>query len=121
MDSASDSDIWMTGDQVRERGKAFRGFVKSAWPLSPTKASRRHLEMYAQGLISDLPRRSVEPMALSAATMVKLQVAYLPDGRETTLGEAIGYDRLASHVPRVGAKTCLGTSQTGSARNTSLY
>ena len=42
------------------------GFLKQFAGCVKTKRSRAHLRTYVQGQISDLPRKSVEPMALEA-------------------------------------------------------
>jgi SRSO17 transposase len=68
----------MTEDQVRAVGPAFArylgGFERYFDPRSV-----EHLRAYCRGLLSDLPRKSVEPIALASGTAVRTLQEFLRD------------------------------------------
>jgi SRSO17 transposase len=72
-------EVWMTQDQIQSLAGEFTVFVRGAAPCLPNRKSRAHLETYARGLLSDLPRKSVEPMALAAGTAVRTLQEFLAD------------------------------------------
>lgn len=68
----------MTEDQVRAVGPAFArylgGFERFFDPRSVD-----HLRTYCRGLLTDLPRKSVEPIALASGTAVRTLQEFLRD------------------------------------------
>ncbi len=68
----------MTEDQVRAVGPAFArylgGFERYFDPRSVG-----HLRSYCRGLLTDLPRKSVEPIALASGTAVRTLQEFLKD------------------------------------------
>ena len=54
----------MTAEQIAAFGPAFTAFTHSFSGCFPRSETRRHLATYGRGLLSDLPRKSVEPNAL---------------------------------------------------------
>jgi SRSO17 transposase len=68
----------MTEDQVRAVGPAFArylaGFERFFDPRSVD-----HLRVYCRGLLTDLPRKSVEPIALAAGAAVRTLQEFLKD------------------------------------------
>jgi SRSO17 transposase len=56
----------MDRDQVSRMRRRLGAFVRRFDRCIKTKPSRRHLRTYVGGQVSDLPRKSVEPMALQA-------------------------------------------------------
>jgi hypothetical protein len=57
----------MTAEQIAARGPAFALFARSCAGCFPRGETRGHLATYARGLMSDLPRKNVEPSALAYA------------------------------------------------------
>jgi SRSO17 transposase len=69
----------MTAEQVAELGPAFSQFLsgfRKCFPRLPTFA---HLGTYCRGLLSDLARKSVEPIALAAGCAVRTLQEFLTD------------------------------------------
>jgi SRSO17 transposase len=67
----------MTAEQISSLAPAFRAFVSSFKPCFARRGTFAHLETYCRGLISDLPRKSVEPMALAAGAVVRTLQEFL--------------------------------------------
>jgi SRSO17 transposase len=67
----------MTAEQVAGLGPAFTAFLSSFRPCFARRDTFAHLSTYCRGLISDLPRKSVEPMALAAGTAVRTLQEFL--------------------------------------------
>jgi SRSO17 transposase len=53
----------MTVDQIRSLGPALAGYLDEFADCFKTPQTREHLKHYVTGQLSDLPRKSVEPMA----------------------------------------------------------
>jgi SRSO17 transposase len=58
----------MTADQLQAIGPQFTAFLQPFERFFDTPASVRHFRHYARGLLSDLPRKTAEPLALAAGT-----------------------------------------------------
>jgi SRSO17 transposase len=58
----------MTADQLQAIGPQFTAFLQPFERFFDTAASVQHLRHYARGLLSDLPRKTAEPLALQAGT-----------------------------------------------------
>jgi SRSO17 transposase len=67
----------MTAEQISSLTPAFTEFVSSFKPCFARRGTFAHLETYCRGLISDLPRKSVEPMALAAGAAVRTLQEFL--------------------------------------------
>src|SRR3954466_5589575 len=52
--------------QIRKLKPALRKFLKRSDNCFPPKATRPHLPVYVSGQLSDLPEKSVEPIAINA-------------------------------------------------------
>jgi SRSO17 transposase len=69
----------MTSDQVASLAPALSAFLQP-FRIGFAKATGfRHLSSYLLGLLSDLPRKSVEPIALAAGTAVRTLQEFLAD------------------------------------------
>ena len=55
----------MNADLVRSMGKELRRFVAEFDDCFGRREPREHLRAYIRGQLSDLPRKSVEPIALA--------------------------------------------------------
>src|SRR3954466_1886811 len=71
----------MTADQIAALGPAFTGFLGEFRPCFVTGNTFEHLGTYCRGLLSDLPRKSVEPIALAAGTAVRTLQEFLATAR----------------------------------------
>jgi SRSO17 transposase len=67
----------MTDEQVAALGPAFTKYLGCFRACFLTKNTFEHLGRYCRGLISDLPRKSVEPMALAAGAAVRTLQEFL--------------------------------------------
>src|ERR1700743_2002753 len=70
-------EVLMTAEQISSLGPAFTAFVSSFRPCFPRRDTFAHLDTYCRGLISDLPRKSVEPMALATGAAVRTLQEFL--------------------------------------------
>ncbi len=69
----------MTAEQIAGLGPAFTGFLSSFRRCFPRRESFVHLGTYCRGLISDLARKSVEPIALAGGCAVRTLQLFLTD------------------------------------------
>jgi SRSO17 transposase len=69
----------MTPEQVAALGSAFTAYLREFEDCFVQDRTREHLHTYCRGLLSDLPRKSVEPIALAAGTAVRTLQEFLRD------------------------------------------
>src|SRR5437868_5870430 len=69
----------MTPEQVAAVGPAFAAYLREFEGCFVHEHTREHLHTYCRGLLSDLPRKSVEPIALAAGTAVRTLQEFLRD------------------------------------------
>lgn len=69
----------MTADQISALGPAFAAFLAPFEACFVDSATVAHMRAYCRGLLSDLPRKSVEPIALAAGTAVRTLQEFLRD------------------------------------------
>jgi SRSO17 transposase len=67
----------MTADQISGLGPAFTKFVGSFFGCFLTRPTFKHFTTYCRGLLSDLPRKSVEPIALASGSAVRTLQEFL--------------------------------------------
>ena len=67
----------MTAEQIAALGPAFTLFTQSFAACFLRRETRGHLSTYCRGLMSDLPRKSVEPIALAGGTAVRTLQEFL--------------------------------------------
>ena len=67
----------MTAEQVAELGPAFSDFLRSFRSCFVRSNTFAHLGTYCRGLLSDLARKSVEPIALAAGRAVRTLQEFL--------------------------------------------
>jgi len=99
----------MTPEQIQELEPAFADYLLQFFPCCAYPQTFDLLEVYCRGLLSDLPRKSAEPIALAAGTAVRTLQEFLKDhvwhyrlARDTLI------EHVASTLPQVGADD-LGT------------
>lgn len=91
----------MNADQIRSLRPALGALLERFRPCFPTVNSHNHLANYVSGLMTDMPRKSIEPIALACQTAVRtLQefLSHLPwdDRRANALLQHDVADRRAS-------------------------
>lgn len=67
----------MTAEQIAALGPAFTLYTQSFARCFSRRETRKHLATYSRGLMSDLPRKSVEPIALAGGTAVRTLQEFL--------------------------------------------
>jgi SRSO17 transposase len=68
---------WMTTEQIGSLERELALFLSAFKPCFVQDRTFEHLQKYALGLLSDVPRKSVEPIALAAGTAVRTLQAFL--------------------------------------------
>lgn len=71
----------MTEQEVADLGPAFAGYLNRYRSCFLQKRTAGHFGTYCRGLLSDLPRKSVEPIALEAGTAVRTLQEFLVTAR----------------------------------------
>src|SRR3954464_9240295 len=69
----------MTDKQLDALGPALDAFLQPYLFCCGYTQTFEHLHTYCRGLLSDLPRKSVEPIALAAGTAVRTLQEFLKD------------------------------------------
>ena len=94
----------MTERQIAGLAPAFQGHLNSYSDFLGDRAVRQHVAVYCRGLMSDLPRKSVEPIALAAGSCVRsLQLLLTQhDWDEQGLGDAMQRRIVQDHLPAPG-------------------
>ena len=67
----------MTEQEIRRLGSAFGAYLGRFRECFRQKRTAAHFDNYCRGLLSDLPRKSVEPIALAAGTAVRTLQEFL--------------------------------------------
>jgi len=96
----------MTDEQVAALGPAFAAYLGEFRPCFLTRRAFKHFQSYTRGLISDLPRKSVEPIALTAGSAVRTLQEFLTHHRwdqERTRDE-VQRRVVREHLPAPGSK-----------------
>src|SRR5215211_3298212 len=71
----------MTEQEIRRLGPAFGADLGRFRPCFLQKRTAAHFDNYCRGLLSDLPRKSVEPIALACGTAVRTLQEFLVTAR----------------------------------------
>lgn len=69
----------MTPEQLMALGAAFSGYLRMFECSISYSPTIEHLHSYCRGLLSDLPRKSIEPIALACGTAVRTLQEFLRD------------------------------------------
>ena len=87
----------MTDQEITALGPAFAAYLRRFRRCFRQDRTAKHFDTYCRGLLSDLPRKSVEPIALAAGTAVRTLQEFLataqwdhdrvPDVLQQHLGE----------------------------------
>src|SRR6195952_5410906 len=67
----------MTEQQITDLGPAFSAYLRQFRDSFGQDRTAKHFDTYCRGLLSDLPRKSIEPIALAAGTAVRTLQEFL--------------------------------------------
>src|SRR3954468_13013457 len=71
----------MTEQEITALGPAFAAYLRRFRDSFGQDRTARHFDTYCRGLLSDLPRKSIEPIALAAGTAVRTLQEFLVTAR----------------------------------------
>jgi hypothetical protein len=105
----------MTADQIASLGPALGRFLACFRPCFVTKNTFAHLGTYCRGLLSDLPRKSVEPIALAAGGAVRTLQEFLASHvwDDQRMRDEIQRRVVRQHLPPPGDKPAGGVGTVG--------
>lgn len=99
----------MTEQEITDLGPAFATYLRRFRGCFGQERTAKHFDTYCRGLLSDLPRKSVEPIALEAGTAVRTLQEFLVTARWDHTGARDTFqDELAGAVADLPADP-LGT------------
>jgi SRSO17 transposase len=89
----------MTDEQIAALGAAFAAELRRYRGCFGQDRTAKHFDTYCRGLLSDLPRKSVEPIALAAGTAVRTLQEFLVTAKwEHTAARDRLHRRMAEHL-----------------------
>src|SRR5438477_5334690 len=105
----------MTAEQIAALGPAFTTYCGSFARCFPRRETRRHLATYCRGLLSDLARKSVEPIALAAGCAVRTLQEFLASHvwDDQQMRDQIQRRIVREHLPPPGGKPRNGVGTVG--------
>jgi SRSO17 transposase len=105
----------MTVQQVASLGPALSDYLGCFRKFFPRKPTFRHLGTYCRGLLSDLARKSVEPMALAAGSAVRTLQEFLTHHAwdHPAMRDALQRRIVRDHLPAPGAAPIDGVGTVG--------
>jgi SRSO17 transposase len=97
----------MTEDQIAGLGPAFTEYLGGFRKCFPRMPTFKHMGTYCRGLISDLSRKSVEPIALAAGTAVRTLQEFLTHHTwdQDALLQRLQRRIVTKHLPAPGEMT----------------
>jgi SRSO17 transposase len=112
----------MTAEQVAGLGPALTEYLSTFRDCFPRRESFAHLGTYGRGLLSDLARKSVEPMALSAGCAVRTFQEFLTHHvwDDLRMRDQIQRRVAREHLPAPGARIEDGIGTVGWIDETSV-
>jgi DDE superfamily endonuclease len=112
----------MTVEQVAGLGPAFTTFLGCFKPCFVTKNTFGHCAAYCRGLLSDLPRKSVEPIALAAGCAVRTLQEFLTHHvwDHERMRDELQRRVAREHLPAPGGKPAGGVGVVGWVDETSV-
>lgn len=100
----------MTDGQIRQLGPAFSSFLRRFRPCFLQGRTAAHFDSYCHGLLSDLPRKTVEPVALASGTPVRTLQEFLATANwDHALARSTLQRHVASLLPGLPPGGRLGT------------
>ncbi len=112
----------MTGEQIAGLGPAFTAYLHDFRPCFVTGNTFKHLGTYCRGLLSDLARKSVEPIALAAGAAVRTLQEFLTHHAwdHERMRDELQRRVAREHLPAPGAKPAGGVGTVGWLDETSV-
>jgi len=112
----------MTTEQVAALGPELTAYLGCFRPCFNRKPTFTHLNVYCRGLLSDLPRKSVEPIALAGGAVVRTFQQFLADHvwDEIKMRDLIHRRIVNEHLPPPGEKSEGGIGTVGWIDETSV-
>ena len=112
----------MTTEQVAALGPAFTDYLGAFRPCFLTRPTFGHFGTYTRGLISDLARKSVEPIALAAGCAVRTLQEFLTHHRwdRERMRDELQRRVAREHLPAPGQKPPDGVGVVGVIDETSV-
>jgi SRSO17 transposase len=112
----------MTVEQVAALGPAFTDYLRCFRSCFVTKNTFAHLNTYCRGLLSDLPRKSVEPIALAAGGAVRTLQEFLTHHAwdHPRMRDELQRRVVREHLPAPGGKPAGGVGTVGWIDETSV-
>ena len=98
----------MTDQDIARLGPAFASFLRRFRPCFLQDRTVAHFDNYCRGLLSDLPRKTVEPIALASGTAVRTLQEFLVTA---SWDHGLARDTLQRHLS--GVLATLPTDQLG--------
>jgi SRSO17 transposase len=97
----------MTEEQIAGLGPAFTEYLGSFRKCFARLPTFKHLGTYCRGLMSDLPRKSIEPIALAAGTAVRTLQEFIADHvwDQDAVLQRLQRRIVTRHLPAPGEKT----------------
>lgn len=99
----------MTPEQMMVLGTAFAAYLRMFEGCIAYRPTAEHLHSYCRGLLSDLARKSIEPIALACGTAVRTLQEFLRDHVWDQFGMRDLLQRRLVGQPALGATDELGT------------
>src|SRR2546421_406029 len=99
----------MTSKQMLALGPAFAAYLRVFEACIAYRPTAEHLHSYCRGLLSDLARKSIEPMALACGTAVRTLQEFLRDHVWDQLGMRDRLQQRLARQPALSAAAELGT------------
>jgi len=112
----------MTDEQVAALGPAFTGYLSCFRSCFVTKNTFGHLNTFCRGLLSDLPRKSVEPIALAGGAAVRTLQEFLTHHvwDDQRLRDQMQQRVVREHLPPPGQRPAGGVGVVGWIDETSV-
>jgi len=99
----------MTPDQMMVLGTAFAAYLRMFEDCIAYRPTAEHLHSYCRGLLSDLARKSIEPIALACGTAVRTLQEFLRDHVWDQFRMRDLLQQLLLRLPALNAADDLGT------------
>jgi SRSO17 transposase len=112
----------MTAEQIASLGPAFTSYLQAFRSCFQTVNTFEHLRCYCRGLLSDLPRKSVEPIALAAGGAVRTLQEFLTHHRwdHLKMRDHIQRRMAREHLPAPGEASADAVGTVGWIDETSV-
>src|SRR4051794_41884450 len=99
----------MTDQEIAGLGGAFSSYLGRYRGCFLQGRTARHFDNYCRGLLSDLPRKSVEPIALAAGTAVRTLQEFLTTAAWDFAAVRDLHQRRVARGPAEGPAAAAGT------------